>query len=129
MNTNAADELENADARFFGALIDRDAAALDALLGDDFLIIEVGTGLVHSRAEFLDAVEDGLIVFAAIDVDTTAKVIRQYGTAAIVVGRTTMTIAGPDGSTIEAASRYSHIFTTDGSNWRLVSAQGTPIVE
>jgi ketosteroid isomerase-like protein len=129
LNTHATAEVKSADARFFKALLDRDAATLDALLGDDFLIVELGTGLVHPRADFLGAVENGLVVFEAIEVDTSETVIREYGTTAIAVGRTLMKIAGPDGSTVEAASRYSHVFALDRDRWRLVSAQGTPIVE
>lgn len=129
MNTHSTKLVTNTDDKFFTALLKRDAAALDTLLADDFLIVEVGTGLVHTRAAFLGAVKAGLVVFKAIDVDTDESVIRTYGTTAIVVGRTLMTIAAGDGATVQAASRYTHIFALDGETWRLVSAQGTPILE
>ena len=48
---------------------------------------------------------------------------------AVVVGRTAMRgqVGGEEFST---ASRYTHVFArTGGGDWRLVSAQGTPIVE
>jgi ketosteroid isomerase-like protein len=129
LNTHTIDQVRRADAEFFQALLDRDGAALHRLLGDDFLIVEVGSGHVHPRAAFLAAVNEGLVVFEAIEIDTGETVIREYGTMAIVVGRTTMTIAGPDGSAVQAASRYTHVFANDQGHWRLVSAQGTPIVE
>jgi ketosteroid isomerase-like protein len=127
VNATAADQVRSTDAAFFKALLDQDVEALDRLLGDDFLIVQVGTGSVHPRAEFLAAVENGLVVFTAIEVDTSETVIRQYGTAAIVLGRSRMTMAGPEGSTVELASRYSHVFAAEGDEWRLVSAQGTTI--
>ena len=129
MDTHAADQVKSADASFFGALLDQDLKALDALLADDFLIVAVGSGMVHPRAEFLAAVENGLVDFRAIDVDPSETVVRQYGTVAIVLGRTRMTIAGPGTPTLETASRYSHVFAADGEEWRLVSAQGTTINE
>lgn len=129
MDTHTADQVTRTDAAFFQALLDQDVNALDGLLGDDFLIVQVGTGSVHSRSEFLAAVETGLVVFKTIDVDASDTIVRLYGGVAIVVGRTRMTMTAPDGSTVEAASRYSHVFATDGDEWRLVSAQGTAISE
>jgi hypothetical protein len=34
-----------------------------------------------------------------------------------------------DGSAFAAASRYTHVFIEQANGWRLVSAQGTQIVE
>lgn len=127
MNGPATEQVITTDAAFFAALLDQDLDALDVLLADDFLIIEVGTGSVHPRAEFLGAIENGLVVFQAIEVDPSETVVRQYGAVAVVVGRTRMTIVGPDASTVEVASRYSHVFVADGGGWRLASAQGTAI--
>jgi ketosteroid isomerase-like protein len=129
LDTHTAGQVTSTDAAFFTALLDQDVSTLDALLGDDFLIVQVDTGTVHRRAEFLAAVQNGLVVFKTIDVDTSDTVIRLYGDVAIVVGRTRMTMTAPDGSTVEAASRYSHVFAAAGDEWRLVSAQGTAISE
>lgn len=128
MFTYATDRVASADGSFFRALLERDLATLDTLLADDFLIVEVGTGLVHPRADFLAAVENGLVIFEAIELDPSQAIVREYGSTAIVVGRSAMTIAGPEGSA-QAASRYTHVFALEGEEWRLVSAQGTPIVE
>jgi NAD(P)-dependent dehydrogenase (short-subunit alcohol dehydrogenase family) len=124
---DTADEIREADAPFFRALLNRDVAALEDLLAEDFVIVEVGTGAVHPRADFIGAVADGLVVFEAIDTDPNETLIRDYGNVAIAIGRTTLTMTAPDGSEIEAASRYSHVFAADGGKWRLVSAQGTAI--
>jgi ketosteroid isomerase-like protein len=48
--------------------------------------------------------------------------------AAVVVGRTRMTMRFLDSeSTVE--SRYTHVYAHDADGWRLLSAQGTPIVD
>src|SRR5436305_408524 len=49
---DTADEIREADAPFFRALLNRDVAALEDLLAEDFVIVEVGTGAVHPRADF-----------------------------------------------------------------------------
>lgn len=85
--------------------------------------------MLHPRADFLRAVRDGVVVFEMIDTDPNETLVREYGAVAIAIGRTAMTIAAPDGSTIQAASRYTHVFLTDGEGCRLVSAQGTPIAQ
>lgn len=55
--------------------------------------------------------------------------VRRYDGTAVVVGRTRMRgafMAEP----FVISSRYTHVFVRDGDRaWRLVSAQGTRIVE
>ena len=47
------ESLRGADESFFQALLDRDVDALEQLLADRFLIVEVASGSVHDRAGFL----------------------------------------------------------------------------
>ena len=123
-----AEPVLRADAAFFEALLAQNAPALAALLADDFVIVEVGTGQVHPRGAFLDAVRSGAVVFEAIERWPQETLVRRYGNVAVVVGRTTMAFTGDD-STFQADSRYTHVYALDGGSWRLLSAQGTPIPE
>src|SRR4051812_13593552 len=113
------------DRQFFAALIAADTADLDALLADDFMLIDVMTGSEVPRAALLDVVGSGQLAFETID---PAEVrCRRYGTTAVVTGRTRM--AGRHaGAAFAAASRYTHVYIegADG-RWRMVAAQGTPI--
>lgn len=54
---------------------------------------------------------------------------RRYGEVAVVVGRTAM--RGDLGlEPFAAGSRYTHVFAREAAGaWRLVSAQGTRIIE
>jgi ketosteroid isomerase-like protein len=117
-----------ADAAFFEALTDRNIQALDALLGEEFLIVDVASGTVLSRAAFLDAIGGRVVTFKQIRAFPAETTIRLAGPGAgIVVGRTAMSLSDAEGALTEVASRYTHVFHTDGQHWRLVSAQGTPI--
>jgi NAD(P)H-dependent FMN reductase/ketosteroid isomerase-like protein len=118
-----------ADQRFFDALRCGDAAALEALLAEDFVIVEVGSGGVHTREAFVTALGNGLIRFVAIETEPGDALVRVHGALAIVVGKTAMTIAGPDGTPATVHSRYTHVFDTDGGSWRLLSAQGTVLAD
>jgi ketosteroid isomerase-like protein len=117
-----------ADAAFFQALIDRDVLALDLLLGEQFVIVDVATGGVHSRGAFIDAIGAGMVTFKSIKAYPAETVIRLAGPGAgIVVGRTAMSLSDAEGALADLASRYTHVFHPDGGIWRLLSAQGTPI--
>ena len=128
MNTWPQAELRTADRSFFQALLDRDVAALETLLADQFLIVEVAGGSVHDRAAFLGAIASGAVSFDDIETFPAETVIRLAGEGAgIVVGRTAMSFSDAAGHVTAVSSRYTHVFQSDGRNWRLVSAQGTRI--
>ena len=120
--------LRRADLAFFDALLDRDIPALESLLAEEFLIVDVGSGTVHPRAAFLEAIKGGAVTFREIKTFPDETLIRLAGSGTgIVIGRTAMSFSDAEGALTEVASRYTHVFLSDGSGWRLVSAQGTPI--
>ena len=122
--------MQHADAAFFKALLDRDLPALEALLAEDFLIIDVAAGSLHGRPAFLEAIGGGAVRFEQIRTFPEETVVRLAGAeAGIVVGRTAMSFRGPDGAATEVASRYTHVFRCEDGDWRLLSAQGTAISE
>jgi len=122
------DAVAAADTAFFAALLDRDLPALERILAEDFMIVDVGSGNVHSRAAFLAALESGAVTFNSIQAFADEAVIRFAGAdVGIVIGRTEMSIRVPDADAIEVGSRYTHVFRRDDSEWRLLSAQGTRI--
>jgi hypothetical protein len=56
-NTAHRQEILDSDARFFRALLNRDVDSLRELLAPDFLIVDVNSGGLTSRADFLAAVD------------------------------------------------------------------------
>ncbi len=120
--------LLQADSDFFEALLAGDIPGLETLLAEDFLIVDVASGSVHRRGAFLLAIAGGAVIFRVIKSFPEESVTRLTGAeTGIVIGRTAISFCGPAGATTELASRYTHVFQADGGNWRLVSAQGTPI--
>jgi ketosteroid isomerase-like protein len=116
-----------ADDGFFLALRTSDLPALDRLLDDEFVLVDVFGGATVYRHEFIGSVASGLLRFDEIEVAERAT--RRFGDTAVVIGRTRM--AGSiDGTPFEVASRYTHVLTrVHGGVWRLVSAQGTRIAD
>ena len=117
---------EDTDDAFFDALLAADTEALDQLLAQDFLIVDVARGGVTDRETFITAIGSLLAEFAAIDV--AQRTTRRHGDAAVIVGRTRMrgSIAG---ERFSVDSRYTHVLVADGGAWRLASAQGTRIAD
>jgi len=123
----ATSDAELAEDRFFAALLAGDAEGLEELLSDDFLIVDVMSGSVAGRAPFIAALRDGSLKFDAVTL--VERDTRRRGDTAIIVGRTQM--AGSfAGASFAAASRYTHVLLLEQDDcWRLVTAQGTRIVD
>jgi ketosteroid isomerase-like protein len=110
------------DKQFFAALIAGDAQALDHILVDDFILIDVMSGSEITKPAFLAIIGSGQIKFESIE--PAEHRVRLYQTTAIVTGRTQM--KGRLGDTPFAAnSRYTHVFVEQRGEWRLATAQGT----
>ena len=116
---------EEIEQEFFKALIEADQEALDRILADDFLLIDVMTGSEVSKAELLDIVVARGFRFEEINrIDFRVRV---YGTVTIITGQTEI-IGDSNGRRFEVDSRYTHVFEEQLGRWRMVTAQGTQIV-
>jgi hypothetical protein len=121
------DEL-NPDAverRFFTALMDANVEALDRVLADDFILIDVMSGSEILKSVLLNLIGSGQLKFDAID--CLESRMRSYQGAAVINGRTLMSGAF-GGETFRASSRYTHVYIEQQGQWRMVSAQGTQVI-
>jgi ketosteroid isomerase-like protein len=123
---NIQSDVLAADGRFFAALIAADTHALDRLLVDDFVLVDVLRGGEFSKSELVGALGMGQVRFEGVDASEAR--VRIYGDAAVVNGRTHMRIRMGENS-VEVRSRYTHVFVRQDGEWRFVTAQGTPIAE
>lgn len=113
-----------AEQEFFRSLIGGDVGALDRILGDDFLLIDVMTGSEVKKPDLIAVLSSGQLKFETIE--PLESHVRFYGITAVITGRTRM--SGRFGEApFTASSRYTHVFVRDQDQWRLVSAQGTQI--
>jgi len=114
----------DADKRFFNALIAGDVQALDHILTDDFILIDVMSGSEITKPAFLTAIGSKQVKFEAIE--PADNRVRLYQTTAIITGRTQMKGQLGD-APFHASSRYTHVFVSQQNEWRLATAQGTQI--
>ena len=114
----------NAEDAFFGALLRGDGTALKAVLTPDFLLIDVMSGSEIPGDVLVDLVGSRQLRFESVErIDSR---LRQYGDTAVVTGQTRMR-GGFGDQRFEAHSRYTHVYVRSEQDWRLASAQGTPI--
>jgi Domain of unknown function (DUF4440) len=121
---NQSDPLA-AEQQFFSSLIRGDVGALDRILGDDFLLIDVMTGSAVKKPDLLAVLKSGQLKFETIE--PLESQVRFYGITAVVTGRTQISGRFSE-KPFTASSRYTHVFVKEQSQWRLVSAQGTQVV-
>src|SRR5215471_13864504 len=96
-----------AEQTFFSSLIAADVATLDGLLADDFRIIDVMRGGLTAKPTLLGAIGAGIVRFH--EAETAETLVRLYGDAAVVTGRTRMRMSvGP--APVEIGSRYTHVY-------------------
>ena len=120
---SAETEVREAEARFFDSLLRGSAPGLEAVLGPDFVLIDVVTGSEIPRAVFVDLVGSRQLVFESVE--RLGARVRCYHGTAVVTGETRM--HGRFGvQRFVTHSRYTHVYV-EREGWRLVTAQGTPI--
>jgi ketosteroid isomerase-like protein len=112
------------DKQFFHALIAADLPALQQLLADDFILIDVMQGDENTKGDFLAVVQSGMIKFESVL--PAEQTVRVYGNTAVIIGRTEMK-GKMGGAPFAASSRYTHVYVLQSGAWRMVSAQGTSI--
>src|SRR5258706_10322810 len=112
------------DKQFFAALIAGDAQALDHILVDDFILIDVMSGSEVTKPAFLAFIASGQIKFESIE--PAENRVRLYQTTAILTRRTRMKGRLGDAPFV-ASSRYTHVFVDQQGEWRFATAQGTQI--
>ena len=116
---------EEVEQEFFTALVEADNEALDHLLANDFLLIDVLTGSEVSKAAFLEILVAGGLSFEEVNrIDFRARV---YGSVAVITGQSEI-VGHLNGRRFEFDSRYTHVFEKHLGDWLMVIAQGTQIV-
>jgi ketosteroid isomerase-like protein len=115
-----------ADREFFKALIDGNADALNRLLAEDFVLIDVMRGAEVPKDALVKLVESGQLKFESITAADARA--RRWGSTAIIIGRTEMQIRFEQTS-VTVKSRYTHVYVEAPARWMMVSAQGTQIAD
>jgi ketosteroid isomerase-like protein len=113
------EQLKKLEEEWAQAFIKRDAAALQRILADDYLVIDQD-GTVGSKTSMIAEVTSGEIVFESIKFDKLK--VRVYGGVAIITGDEIVRIRDGEKSSTEGL-RFTDVFALRGGRWQAVSSQ------
>lgn len=121
--TVAEQEMLSVERRYLDAHVERDVAALDSILADDFIIAN-SRGPVSDKASRLALVEDSDFTFVSIDTfDVDAHV---NGDEGVVTGRATVTGRYQDREFQSPPYRFIRRYEKRQGRWQIVSVQFAP---
>jgi hypothetical protein len=119
--TTAPDDVRDAHARWWSALLDGDVAILDALLVDDMTFHGPG-GTARTKAEYLEALRSGRLSYQSIRAET--PLIRIHGSTAIVTGRVDILYRSRGEDKTEGLY-YTGVYGWTAPQWRMLAWQST----
>jgi ketosteroid isomerase-like protein len=123
VSASGTDAIRDLSERWAAAERAGDSAALDALSTGDCTLVGP-LGFVLDKRQWLARYQGGNLVTHELVWDDLA--IRDYGAAAVVVGRHTQRAAF-QGNAADGAFRGTHILVRDGGRWLLAGIHLSPI--
>lgn len=111
------------DLRFQAAVKRNDAAAMDAILHPDFLLV-LGNGTKVLREALLQEARSGAVVYEIQDEDPGTQTVKVWGTTAVVTAR--LRIKGTrDGRPFDRSLWFTDTYVRTASGWRYAYAQAS----
>ena len=119
-------EIDHLEETWRNAILKRDAAAMEALLSDDYVGI-TANGTLQSRDEALANLRSGVMQFSRLDFSD--RKVRFYGQTALVTSRAEVAGTSTSGD-ITGSYRYTRVYVRDGKGgWKVVSFEVNKIRE
>jgi ketosteroid isomerase-like protein len=118
-----AAEVAALDTTYQAAVEQNDAATMDRILADDFVLV-LGTGTVHTKAELLEEARSKSITWdVQRELDGSQKV-RVWGDTAVVTAK--LRVKGTrEGKAFDRTLWFSDTYVRTASGWRYVFGQAS----
>ena len=120
------DELNRLEQRLIRAWIDHDREAIDAMLSDDWAVIDPGGRLLTKAQVLAEAFESGDREIVDGQIDDVR--VRSYGEVAVVTGRTVAT-GTYKGVRATVKLRFTDVCVRRNEGWQVVASQATLLHE
>ena len=117
-----AEITKHEDARY-KAMIDKDWAALDRLLGDG-LVYTHSSAVVDSKASWIDAMKAGKYDYRSAQRSDVAM--QVLGDTVVVTGRAEMQVVA-SGTPRTLRNRFINVWSKGAKGWQMVAWQSTPV--
>jgi ketosteroid isomerase-like protein len=117
-------EIDQLEQTWRAALMQRNAAAMDSLLADDYIAI-TSTGTLVSKEQTLAGLRSGTLHFASLEFSD--RKVRFYGQTALVTSRAEVSGSNADAD-ISGSYRYTRVYVKDEhGTWKIVSFEASRI--
>jgi ketosteroid isomerase-like protein len=116
--TRTEQELRQLEREWDTAIVRKDMAKLERILGPDFVYID-SVGGVNPRAALLEGIKKSEAVIEPFETEDVS--VRIYGDTAVLTGRFTQK-ATYKGQIFSGQFRYTDVYVKRGSSWQAVSA-------
>ena len=121
--TAAPEAIHDLEKQFTAALLQRDSAAMERLLGDD--LVNIGfEGQIVGKAEYMSFFRQGDWRYTRYE--TSNLSVKGYADSAVVTGRVDRAIQVGGKETVGAFA-FTHVWVRAGDGWRLRSSQVTTV--
>ena len=119
-------EIDRLEDHWRDAVLNRNVAAMDSLLANDYMAI-TANGTLESKDETLSRLRTGAVHINSLEVSD--RKVRFYGPTALVTSRAEVTGTTPEGE-LKGSFRYTRVYVRDASgSWRIVSFEASRIRE
>lgn len=119
-------EIDQMEDAWRNAIMSRNAAAMEALLADDYLAI-TANGTLQSKDEALANLRGGLVHIASMDFSD--RKVRFYGQTALVTSRAEVNGTAGENN-ISGSYRYTRVYVRGArGEWKIVSFEASRIRE
>jgi ketosteroid isomerase-like protein len=123
-NSSSADDqkiVAALDVRYQAAVEKNDAAAMDRILADDFVLV-TGSGKTQNKADLLEEARSGRVVYEYQD--DSLQAVRVWGDTAVVTAR--LRAKGAEsGKPFEYTLWFSDTYIRTAAGWRYVFGQAS----
>ena len=121
--TDDAKAVADLDTQYQKAVKDNDAATMDRILLDDFVLV-TGNGTVYNKADLLKSARDKDIVWEQQDEEPGTQKVRLWGDTAVVTAK--LWLKGMSGSTaIDKKLWFSDTYVRTTKGWRYAFGQSS----
>lgn len=123
--TGASEQLNELQQRLIRAWLDNDSDAVNAILDDDWSVIDP-SGNVVKKAQVMEELKSGQRKIEAGKIDEVR--VRDFGDFAVVTGRT-FAAGSYYGTNFSVKLRFTDVCVKRGEDWQVVASHATLIPE
>ena len=126
VNASSADDIKAVaalDTQYQNAVKENDAATMDRILADDFVLV-TGRGKVYDKTELLKAAREKQVIYEHQDEEAGSQKVRVWGDTAVVTALLWIK-AVQEGKPVDYKLWFSDTYGRTSTGWRYVFGQAS----